>query len=243
MQLPEINLSAVYFLLVNCVLMPFLVVRTHLRSKRITRPEIPRRKLYISSILVLTALTLLALVVVVDVRLPLFPIWRPKPGEVAVGLLLLVGWFVLREVLIPLLRKGAEKSPVRMPTTWRQFVLWCGVSLVAGVGEEIIYRGVMYSTLAWWLGSSILAVVVSAVVFGLAHMTQGPRSALFITAVALSMHWLVLWSGTLYMAMIVHATFDAAVGLRYLLQPHRRVLWIPASPTGDPGSGSDRLNS
>jgi membrane protease YdiL (CAAX protease family) len=107
--------------------------------------------------------------------------------------------------------------PLRLPSTKRQLVLWTCVSLVAGVGEEIIYRGVMFSCLDWYINQPIISALICASAFAIAHITQGARAAWFVFFMALAFHALVWVAGNLYMAMIVHAIHDFAVGLQHLL--------------------------
>ena len=74
------------------------------------------------------------------------------------------------------------------------------------------YRGVAIASLTWLLGNAWLAVLVSAVAFALAHSTQGWKSSLIVFAVALSMHALVTFTGTLVIAMVIHTVFDLIAG-------------------------------
>jgi membrane protease YdiL (CAAX protease family) len=46
-------------------------------------------------------------------------------------------------------------------------------------------------------------------------MLQGWKNAVIIGAVALALHGLVIWSGSLYIAMAVHAIYDLVAGLTY----------------------------
>lgn len=207
-----------YFLFINCVVLPYACVRAFLKLQVTAPPEVSRRKLYAQSIIQVGLLTVFAVFIAQFVRMVLFLPWKPKPLEIGLGIVLLLGWFALREALMPWILKTAPPNRLyRMPTNGRQLLLWSCVSLVAGVGEEIIYRGVLFNSFVWWTHAPIAAAIITAATFGFVHIIQGVRSAIFISLMALSMQGLVVIAGSLYMAMIVHVAFDFAVGLRYVL--------------------------
>ncbi|MEO8450833.1 MAG: CPBP family intramembrane glutamic endopeptidase, partial [Gemmatimonadota bacterium] len=101
-----------------------------------------------------------------------------------------------------------------MPRTPTERVLWAAVSLGAGVGEEISYRGVFTSLLARILPLEV-AVSIAVVAFTVAHAGRGWRDLTVIGVIAILMHGLVLWTGSLYLAMAVHFGSDLAAGLTY----------------------------
>lgn len=79
--------------------------------------------------------------------------------------------------------------------------------LIAGVVEEFAYRGVLTFLLAAHFGL-LPAAAVSAVLFGLAHLSSGWRAASISVLFAAAMQWLVVWSGGLLAAILVHAVYD-----------------------------------
>ena len=68
---------------------------------------------------------------------------------------------------------------------WLQLAL---VSLVAGVGEELFFRGVLQPTLIGWIGIAA-GLIAASVVFGLLHAIT-PTYALLATAVGAYLGWL-----------------------------------------------------
>jgi membrane protease YdiL (CAAX protease family) len=96
--------------------------------------------------------------------------------------------------------------------------VWSGVALVAGFVEEFAYRGVLTALLTAPLGI-LPAALVSAATFGLAHLAAGWRAVGFSMAFALGMQGLVVLSGGLAVAMVVHATHDLSATW---LARHRR---------------------
>ena len=93
--------------------------------------------------------------------------------------------------------------------------MWIALSLSAGVGEELVWRGVLPALIAMLTGSLALGIALSVASFALAHAIQGPRSVLAIAAIAAAFHALVLISGSLYPAMLVHFVYDVIAGFTY----------------------------
>lgn len=102
-----------------------------------------------------------------------------------------------------------------MPSTVRERAWWIAVAFLAGAGEEITWRGVQWALLANLTGSYSLAALLCAVMFGVAHMVQGWRTAVVIVGFSLAFHLLVWIAGSLYVAMAVHIAYDVMAGLTY----------------------------
>lgn len=80
------------------------------------------------------------------------------------------------------------------------------VSLLAGLGEESLFRGVIQAGLAGGLGS-VGALVAASVLFGLAH----PISGLYVVLAGAMGLWfgaLWWWSGSLVTPVLAHALYD-----------------------------------
>jgi len=86
--------------------------------------------------------------------------------------------------------------------------------LVASVAEEAAYRGVGMSILWYSLDNPWAAALLCATAFALALWVQGWRSAIAIFQIALVLHALVEVTGTLVLAMAVHAIYDFVAGSR-----------------------------
>lgn len=80
------------------------------------------------------------------------------------------------------------------------------LSLLAGVGEELLFRGVIQIVLTDWLNAPI-AILLTALLFGLAHAIS---RAYFImaTLMGLYMGLIFLWSGNLLLPILIHALYD-----------------------------------
>ena len=82
------------------------------------------------------------------------------------------------------------------------------IAILAGVGEELLFRGLIQGALAQWWGEWI-ALGVASVLFGLAHcMTR--EYAVFAMVLGFFLGWLVLVTGDLTAAIIAHAGYDFA---------------------------------
>src|SRR3954466_442622 len=78
------------------------------------------------------------------------------------------------------------------------------LSLTAGVCEEVLYRGFLTWVASAYLGAPAgIAIAVAA--FGVAHAYQGGRGILKTGAVGLVMSLIVVATGWLIPAMVVHA--------------------------------------
>jgi uncharacterized protein len=85
------------------------------------------------------------------------------------------------------------------------------LSLTAGICEEIRYRGIFMAALAAHVGLWP-AVLLSSLIFGIGHSYQGLAGVLRTGLVGLVMALIVAFSGSLYVAILVHAILDLAQG-------------------------------
>ncbi|NNG15202.1 MAG: CPBP family intramembrane metalloprotease [Gemmatimonadales bacterium] len=115
------------------------------------------------------------------------------------------------------------------------------LSLVAGIGEESLFRGVLQSALAGPLGPWPALLLVSAL-FGLVHFVTATYAVL-AGLIGLYLGWLFLRTGNLLVPIVVHAIYDF-VALSLLVQRTNAEsstadIDVPApggtlGPTGDP---------
>jgi membrane protease YdiL (CAAX protease family) len=100
-----------------------------------------------------------------------------------------------------------------MPKTPEERRLFAGLSLSAGWGEEMAYRGYLPAALmvmglpAWW------AMGVAAGVFGLLHAYQGPSGVVRTAAVGFLLGSSVILTESILPAMAAHALLDLVLGL------------------------------
>lgn len=213
------------FLFLLCVWVPVAALRQAFSAKESEKPLPPKKRLIINAIVSMVILGALAIELAWIEGIVLFPRWKPSLEEIGAGIGIAVFWFLLRHFLLPWLRKAQNRKPLRLlPESPGELPSWAAISLSAGIFEEIIYRGVLFDLCARVLGSVWAAAAVACLVFSVAHIRQGWAAALLILGIAVSFQWLVLWTGTLYMAMIAHALYDFAVGVSHAYSPNKEDL-------------------
>jgi membrane protease YdiL (CAAX protease family) len=100
-----------------------------------------------------------------------------------------------------------------LPHTLKERRTFDGVSVTAGICEEVIFRGYLIAYLMALLGAPFwVAAILSSLAFGLAHSYQGlagiPRTAAAGGLMAL----LYSLTGALWAPMVVHAVMDMTSG-------------------------------
>jgi len=98
-----------------------------------------------------------------------------------------------------------------LPHTRDEYRWFIGLSISAGVCEELLYRGYLLWVLGAYIGL-VWAVVVGVVLFGVGHAYQGRRGAMKTAVAGLVMSLVYVASGWLVPAMILHALIDASAG-------------------------------
>lgn len=124
---------------------------------------------------------------------------------------------------------GLREAPVLralLPVTGRERIGFAGVSLAAGVGEEIAYRGYVIPLLASVLGGWG-AAAASSLVFGVLHAYQGPLGMARTAAMGAVLAGGFLGSGSLLPPMAAHAVFNIIVGIVLAER-----LMVPDAPAG-----------
>lgn len=135
-----------------------------------------------------------------------------------------IGYVAFAIVLRLVVNRSRMKSPARrarveanltrvsaiMPVSPAERRWWAMVSVGAGVGEELLYRSFLmyyFATYAPWLPWAA-GLVLSSVIFGLAHLYQGRRGVVSAGALGLFFGLLYRVSGSIIPAMLVHAYVD-----------------------------------
>jgi membrane protease YdiL (CAAX protease family) len=111
--------------------------------------------------------------------------------------------------------------------------MWVVLSLSAGIGEELVWRGVLPALIGSASGHLPLSIGLSIVSFALAHAIQGVRSVFAIAAIAASFHALFFLSGSLYVGMVVHFVYDVVAGFTYA-RLARELGFLPSTPKTQP---------
>ena len=179
--------------------------------------EVPRLAAYASSAGTLLVLAVASAVLVTWPGGPGFafgvPPWATLAGwTVALagaGLVVTLGfkWASMRLGLgeDPILRALIPRS---RPEKWA----FAGLSVCAGFGEEMAYRGYVLAMLVPLLGTAG-AVAVSSLVFGVLHTYQGPQGILRTAIIGAVMAGGYLATGSLWPAILAHLLFDILAGV------------------------------
>lgn len=111
-------------------------------------------------------------------------------------------------------RLARERGRLALPHTSSERLVWVGVSINAGIWEEIVFRGF----LPWYLirhvtffGFSVpfvWAAIFSLILFSLAHLYQGWGGVLGVGVVGITLALLYALTGNLLASILWHILFD-----------------------------------
>jgi sodium transport system permease protein len=144
----------------------------------------------------------------------------PHPGEVGFGLLLMTGavgvaWFLAwaQSWFIPVPVEYLEtlERVLRAESPGRFLWLLVLVALVPAVTEEVLFRGAALAGFRSRL-PDFWAVILAGVIFGLFHLSPETAFRFVPTAwLGIVLGWVVVVSGSLPLAMILHFLNNAAI--------------------------------
>ena len=143
------------------------------------------------------------------VWIPLGPLVGWSLGLTLGGLAVML---VFRQIAVAV---GANESPVLralLPRTREERGVFALLSVAAGLGEELAYRGYSIPLLAAIVGVPGAAALTS-VVFGILHGYQGLLGTLRTTVLGGMLAWGFLASGSLLPAIVAHTSIDLVAGL------------------------------
>jgi membrane protease YdiL (CAAX protease family) len=95
-----------------------------------------------------------------------------------------------------------------LPQSALEIVVWIGVSITAGICEELAFRGFLQSQLHSLSGNVVLTVLGQGLVFGLFHAYQGWRNVAVISVLGVLYGALAAWRRNLRVNIITHAWSD-----------------------------------
>lgn len=119
--------------------------------------------------------------------------------------------------------RAMQKLSFILPSTRQERWLFAALSITAGICEETLYRGFLmqYFGAHWHLGL-VAAIAISSCVFGIAHEYQGIQGIVATGIIGAVLALLYTATGSLAVAMAVHAAVDL------------RVLALPTSMPAEP---------
>lgn len=109
------------------------------------------------------------------------------------------------------IRRRFGNIAILIPQNGNELVRFYGLSITAGIVEEILWRGY----LIWYLSQFMPlwgAALVSAVSFGLAHAYQGAAHLPQLMLLSAAFVGLYLLSGSVWLPIILHAAVDVLQG-------------------------------
>jgi membrane protease YdiL (CAAX protease family) len=236
-MLPQVNWIAPigwYHMLIFAVFVPLLAIHSRKKATASNWPPLDRKKHFRSTSNILVLFAALSLLTARKQRIDVFRLGATTSAAAIAAALAM--YVVAVAAMRPRWRRAVEKRTrvvhLFMPNSPVERAWWIALSILAGISEEITWRGVQPALLAAALGSPLAGVIVAALTFGIGHMIQGWRSALLIGVFALGFQTLVWLSGSLYLAMLVHLAYDITAGLTYgrLGRELGYTLEAPASP-------------
>jgi len=137
-------------------------------------------------------------------------------GIVATIPLVLMFLAMLRWPIGPLARVkkfcDTEVVPLLDQSSWSEIAL---ISLSAGVGEEMLFRGVLQTSIGSSLGIG-WGLVLASVLFGLFHPIS-PTYMIIATILSIYLGAVMIAQQNLLTVMVIHALYDCAA-LGYLLR-------------------------
>lgn len=120
-----------------------------------------------------------------------------------------------------------ETEAVRaiLPVTSGEKGLFAVLTLAAGAGEEIVFRGFLTAFLMPWFGSYLLAALPVSAAFGMLHGYQGPHGMARAGVTGLVLALGVAWTGSLWPSILAHTALNLLFGLVLRRSLLGGVLW------------------
>ena len=128
-------------------------------------------------------------------------------------------YFTMKTNWPPLSRLRSEMDEkIRPIFANSKFVDLLFISILAGVSEELFFRGWMQTMLANLFGP-LAGIIITSLLFGLAHyLSKEYAIYAFVTGIYLGVIFHL--TGNLYILMTIHAVYDL-IALGYLSKRHK----------------------
>ena len=95
-----------------------------------------------------------------------------------------------------------------LPKSLVEILLWIATSVTAGICEEMAFRGYLQRQFHALTGNIAWAILLQALVFGIAHGYQGWRNVVVISVLGVLFGVLAAWRKNLRANMVAHAWSD-----------------------------------
>lgn len=134
-----------------------------------------------------------------------------KDLAIAIGFMVIV--VPLVGVMAYLLAGSANDAAANIPPKSAfELVVFLALATSAGFAEEVVFRGYLTQQLSAWTGSYKIALILQAIVFGLAHGFYG-RVMLAIMLQGWLLGLLARWRKSLRPGMLAHGLQDSLGGI------------------------------
>lgn len=195
-------------------LLPLVAIR---RARTLSAGQYPpRRKLFVSIVMQHSMFIFFSLLVA---RAEWIELFAPPAKPMMSSLLAMAVLAAFIAFMYPQWKRNVinreRKIYLFMPQGPSEKGMWVLVSALAGFGEELIYRGVLWELLERMTGSLLPAALLAAIAFAAGHYYQGWKSTAVIFVFSLLFHELVWQTGSLIPAMLVHFLYDVTAGMMY----------------------------
>jgi membrane protease YdiL (CAAX protease family) len=135
--------------------------------------------------------------------------WRALAVDLAIALPFWVLWEGAAYGAHWLLGASSAKTvDSLLPSSPLEIIIWIGVSITAGICEELAFRGFLQRQLHALTGNTVLAVLAQGLVFGLFHAYQGWKNVVVISLLGVLFGALAAWRRNLRANVLVHAWAD-----------------------------------
>ena len=198
------------------------------RHVQAIRARVPgaRSRAYLTAIIALWLFTLFVITLWIEGSRPwnALRLGHAAPWRLGIGILAaatVIVFFMLqgrkvqkaltRPKAVASLRKQLEFANVLAPETSGERRGFWLLSFTAGICEEILFRGFLMWLIAQWTGL-VAAVILSSILFGCAHIYLGTAYVPKVAIVGLLFALVVVASGSLWPAIVIHAAMDLSSG-------------------------------
>lgn len=201
--------------------------RVDRRRRQIAGPVRSRMRLYISALawLWVTTVSVLACWLLSDRPLAELGLRVPQTAPFIGAMALAVLGCAALAAQVVVVRRSAEaqaevarqlaaqpRVAETLPVTRLEQMMFRLVSVSAGVGEEVVFRGFLIWGFAHWMPPA-LAAALSLAIFAVAHVYQESAGALVrVGLTGLVLTALVMISGSLLPAILLHVVVDLSSG-------------------------------
>lgn len=100
-----------------------------------------------------------------------------------------------------------------IPRTTPEKIAFAGLSVSAGIAEELVFRSFLIAVIHHASGSLTMAVAISVAAFAVTHAYQGLLGVLRVILLGLILTAPFLITGSVYPSMIAHVVLDLLAGL------------------------------